>query len=206
MKTQKRKGLAIAAALVCVIGMTTAAYASGFAQRIIGHFQVGGIEITQIEDEFPDHVALSRPGGSTEDVAEPEARTARAVDVASVVSIAEAREALGDDFAIPSLMPAGYERTGCLLHGAGENKTAELQYAGADGDMISILISSGENGIQTSGDVRVRKMDGVEVYYANGIVLWEKGGFTYELYHMGATELDDAAIGGIIGSLTTEAD
>ncbi|MDR0424453.1 MAG: DUF4367 domain-containing protein [Clostridiales Family XIII bacterium] len=225
-KTQKRRGFALAAALICIIGMTTAAYASGMAQMIIAHFKVGDIEITQVVEEGSDtHVTITFPDGQGLDgqgldgQAAPTmqdggamqngsagqddsaALAARAGRNAPSISVSEARDGLGGDFAVPQQMPEGYGLTGCVLHGSGPNKTAELQYSNAGGDMISMLVSAAENGIQTTGDVRMETIGGIEVYYVNGIVLWEYGGFTYELYHMGEGTLDDSDISGIVGSL-----
>ncbi|MDR0382190.1 MAG: DUF4367 domain-containing protein [Oscillospiraceae bacterium] len=196
VKTRKtRKILLIAAALACVVGMTTAAYASGIAQKIIARFQVGGMEITRVEEELPVYEAPAS-GGEEDRTADGGARN---------LSLSEARDGLGGNFAAPRQLPEGYAQTGCVLHGAeGAHKAVELQYGNAGGDLISLLISAGENGIQTTEEVRVRTVGEVEIYYANGIVLWEYDGFTYELYHMGTVDLDDAAIDGMVGSLTTE--
>ncbi|UNK16226.1 hypothetical protein MNQ98_17040 [Paenibacillus sp. N3/727] len=54
----------------------------------------------------------------------------------------------------------------------------------------------GENG---DGSQRKKK-----VYFANGIVIWEYEGFTYELYQMAEKNFNVDAISKIIDSLSTQ--
>jgi hypothetical protein len=79
-----------------------------------------------------------------------------------------------------------------------------VQYA-KEGDVISLLISKGgENGIGTKDEVRTESIAGTTIYFANGIVIWEYDGFTYELYQTAEDGFDSATLGRIIGSMSTK--
>ena len=68
------------------------------------------------------------------------------------------------------------------------------------------MLSKGENGISTTGEVKTETIAGRTVYFANGIVLWEQDGLTYELYQMSEKNFDLKTLGKIIGTMSTEAD
>ena len=116
-------------------------------------------------------------------------------------SLSAAQEATGVSFPVPDRIIDGYSFVNCAVHGE-SSLLLELQYANADsGDIYSMLISDGENGIQTTDEVIIKELAGVDVYYANGIVLWELGGVTYELYQMGGEDFSDDTISGVIASI-----
>ncbi|MHB8063725.1 MAG: hypothetical protein ACYDG2_14010 [Ruminiclostridium sp.] len=68
------------------------------------------------------------------------------------------------------------------------------------------MISKGENGISTTGEVKKETIAGKTVYFANGIVLWGQDGLTYELYQMGGQDFDLNILGKIISTMSTGTD
>lgn len=71
-------------------------------------------------------------------------------------------------------------------------------------ETINFLISKGgDNGISTAGEVTTEIVSGTKVYHANGIVFWEKDGFTVEMYSQ--KDFGSAVLGTIIDSFTAGA-
>ena len=189
-----KKVLSIALVAVCVVAFITTAYATGFVQTIINRFQVGGMEIRQV-DRYDEEVSQPETSG--------EAGTREAGPGAGgrYDSLSAAQEATGVSFPVPERIIDGYSFVNCAVHGE-SSLLLELQYANPDsGDIYSMLISDGENGIATTEEVIIKELEGVDVYYANGIVMWAIGGVTYELYQMGGEDFDDDTISGVITSI-----
>ena len=188
-----KKAFRIALVVVCAVALVTTAYATGFVQTIINRFQVGGMEIRQV-DRYEDvpQIETSDESGSREAGPSADGR---------YDSLDAAQEATGVSFPVPERIIDGYSFVNCAVHGE-SSLLLELQYANPDtGDIYSMLISDGENGIQTTEEVIVKELEGVDVYYANGIVMWALGDVTYELYQMGGEDFSDDIISGIIASI-----
>ncbi|MDR0434399.1 MAG: hypothetical protein LBH21_04955 [Gracilibacteraceae bacterium] len=190
MRKRSKKPVIAAAAALCLIATATTAYATGFAQTVLESFKVGNIAVERV-DQLPDssqtapreETAAGRP-----DVSAPR----------NFAALADAQAAAGVDFPAPSAVP-GYAATGYSLH----NSLLEAQYAheSESGRIYSLLISNSENKIQTADDIRAVTVADTAVYFANGIILWEYGGFTYELYQMGGEDFDVDIIAMLIESL-----
>jgi|GEM_PF-799492 len=117
------------------------------------------------------------------------------------VTIKEAREATHMNFPTPTWLSDHYEYVNSVIQG---DHMVEVQYK-KDPVFMSLLISTGGmSGISTTGEVKTEKIKDTTVYFANGIVIWEYKGFTYELYLMADKDFDNETLGQIIGSLTTE--
>lgn len=191
MKRNVKKTIAIAAALVCLISVfSVTSYGQGIIKSIVGLFHVGNITITQYDKELPDASNIK----STDD-------GERRTGVPESATIEEARDAMGIDFAVPAWLPEGYRYSNSVIH---SKNGVELQYT-KDKNLISLLISKGENGISTTGDVRKKALGGTTVYFANGIVLWEgQDGLTYEMYQMTDKDFDLDTLEKIIGTMTAD--
>lgn len=232
MRTKKWKTVAAtAAALVCLTGVfATTSYAQEMVQSILARFQVGNLQITQYDRELPRTANLTTEQAERAERSEQAERAGKAGQAESGVraeeqaqvgpapvppeqagrvqgtapakmTLDEARSAWGVDFPAPTWM-AEYEFVNCVRHGG---RMVEVQYKNGD-EVISLLISQGgENGIGTTEEVKTETIGGSTVYFANGIVIWEHDGFTFELYQMAENNFDAAAIGNIIASLSTEA-
>lgn len=197
MKNTKWKSLAVSAiAIVCLCGaFSTTSFAQGMIQSILARFQVGNMEITQFDRELPTKVTPA-------EVKKPDSE-ARAIQMEAPpqITVEKARADTGIDFPTPQWLSDHYQFVNCVVQG---KQMIEVQYK-KEGDFISLLISrGGKNGIGTTDEVKTETIDGTKVYFANGIVLWEHQGFTYELYQMTEKDFDTKTLGQIIKSLSSE--
>jgi hypothetical protein len=190
MKKNFMKSIAMATiGVVCLLGgLSTTAYGQEVIGLILARFQVGGIEITQYDKELPEIKSNDKSNTSIIRGSSPKRTT-----------IEEARTVMKKDFPVPIWLPDGYVYLSSVLH---SENGVELQYSKSEGN-ISLLISKGENGISTTGEVKEEIIGGKTVYFANGIVLWEEDGLNYELYHMGE-DLDLDTLRKIINTMTAE--
>jgi hypothetical protein len=185
-----RKSVAIAVlALVCLVGgFSVTAYGKEVIHNIIASFQAGNIEITQY-DKLPEVDAEADGGKKT--VGE---------STAKYTSIEDARSEMGVYFAVPNWLPEGFSYTASILH---SENAVELQYNNeGDGTFFSLLITKGENGIATEGDVKEETIAGQKVYFANGITLWGQDGLNYELYYTGEKDFDREILENMLGNMT----
>jgi hypothetical protein len=195
MKAKKWKSIAVAAAaIVCFCGaLSTTSYAQDMLQSILARFQVGNLEITQYDKELP---AAENSRAQVKEQPAPSERAPRTAP--QPMTLDEARRATGMDFPAPAWLAENYKYVNSVAQG---KQAVEVQYE-KEGEFISLLISKGgENGIQTTDEVRTVTIGGIPVYFANGIVIWAYEGFTYELYQMAETNFSADAVGQIIASL-----
>ncbi len=190
MKKKRVKFIAVfTATLVCLVGIFSAtAYGQEMIQKILARFHVGNMTITQYEKELPK--VESNAGSGKRVASEFKPRNS---------SIEEARSVMEVDFAVPTWLPDGYVYTKSVLH---SKNGAELVYSKGE-SLVSLLITKGENGISTAGEVKSETISGNTVYFANGIVLWGQDGLTYELYQMGEKDFDRDTLGKIISTMST---
>lgn len=194
MKHKKWKSVAVGAlAVICAGGIfSTTSYAHDMLGSIMARFQVGNMQITQYKELPQADVKTSESQPTTN-----ESRTVQ--QAPKKMTLQEARTSLGVDFPVPAWM-ADYTFVNCVVHG---DKMIEVQYE-RNGDIISLLISTGgSNGIGTQDEVKKETIAGTTVYFANGIVIWEYKGFTYEMYQMAKEDLDTQALTKVISSITT---
>ncbi len=195
MKQAKwRKGLIASSLVLCLGGaFSTTSYAHDLFQSIAAKFQVGNMTITKYEGELP--ASYSSPS------AEAEEESGRPIEVQEPASLSvdEARAAIGLNFPAPTWME-GYEYVNSVLHGT---TMAEVQYASGDQSVNLLISTGGENEILTTDEVTTELIDGVNVYKANGIVMWESHGFTVELYAQ--EDFDNVTLGKIIDSFSVGA-
>jgi len=198
MNKKKWTTLAVsAAAIVCLGGVfSTTSYAHGMIESLLARFQVGNMEIKQYK-ELPESTVKT-----TEVNQQAQAARSAPREAPKTLTLKEARAAIGVDFPVPAWLSEHYQFVNCVVQG---EHMVEVQYQ-KDGEFISLLISSGgKNGISTEDEVKKETIGGRTVYFANGIVIWEQEGFTYELYQMGAEESFDAqAVGQMIGTMSTK--
>ncbi|NQX68552.1 DUF4367 domain-containing protein [Paenibacillus alba] len=196
MKKNSWKSIAVAAAaLVCVGGVfSTTSYAQDMIHTIMARFQVGNMEITQYDKELP----VSKVGDPSPESAKETERIER--EAPPAMTLDKAREVMGIDFPAPTWLSDTYTFMNVVSQG---KSMVEVQYEEKDKNLISLLISKGaNNGISTTDEVKTETIKGTKVYYANGIVIWEYKGFTYELYS--GIDFDVEAMSKIIGSLSTK--
>ncbi|SMF84220.1 hypothetical protein SAMN05661091_2554 [Paenibacillus uliginis N3/975] len=198
MKNNKWKSIAVTAAVMVLLFGTfsTTSFAQDMIQSILARFQVGNMEITQYDKELPDtgvnHTDVKVQGNESQ---------GNQIEAPQQMTLKEARVAMDIDFPAPTWLSENYQFLNSVLHG---EKMIEIQYE-KKGEFISLLISRGaNNAISTSEEVKTETIDGKKVYFANGIVIWEYEGFTYELYQMAEENFDTDAIRKIINSLSTE--
>lgn len=192
MKMNKWKAVSVSAfAVVCLLGaFSTTSFAQGMLQTILARFQVGNMEITQYDKELP------ATQSNTQEIEIPIEQKAP-----PQMTLEEARAASKMDFPAPTWLSEHYSYVNTVVQG---EHMVEVQYK-KEKEFISLLISnSGENGIRTTEGVKIETIGGKKVYFANGIVIWEHEGFTYELYQMAEKSFDAATIGNIIESLSTK--
>lgn len=209
MRKHKWKSITVSAVAVIILcgAFSTTSFAQGMIQSILARFQVGNMEITQYDRELPVVKENSSVDNKREEATvgpapvspdSPE-KTQRGV-APKKMTVKEAREALGIDFPTPGWM-SDYQYVNSVIQG---EQMVEVQYAKGD-EIISLLISTGsKNGISTTDQVKIETISGHKVYFANGIVIWEHEGFTYEMYQMAEKDFDNEAIGKIIDSLSVE--
>jgi len=193
MKRSFNKSIAVAVLTgVCLVGgFSTTALGQGIIQSVVGYFQVGNMTITQYDKELPK-IESSAKGD----------KNAVRGNTEQITTIKEARTNMKIDFVVPTWLPEGYKYMKSVMHG---DNAVELVYS-KDENLVSLLLSKGENGISTTGVVKTETIAGKSVYFANGIVLWEQDGLTYELYQMSEKNSDLETLGKIIGTMSTEAD
>lgn len=192
MKKNLRKSVAITViAFVCLVGgFSVTAYGQETIQNILAYFRVGNITITQYEKELPKYEESARDD-----------KKAVTRNTAQNTTVKEARSMMETDFAVPTWMPDGYSYMKSVLHSI---NGVELVYSKGE-SLVSLLISKGENGISTAGEVKREIIGDKTVYFTNGIVLWGQDGLTYELYQMGEPDFDLDTLGKIIGTMSNEA-
>lgn len=115
------------------------------------------------------------------------------------LTLQEARAILGLNFPAPSWL-ADYQYVNTVIHG---DSMAEVQFAQGEKTVNFLISKGGENGIGTTEEVKTEVIKGTTVYFANGIVIWEKNGFTVELYAQ--EDFDTATLEKIIGGFTVGA-
>lgn len=181
----------IGSAVICLGGAFSAtSYAQDMFQSIMAKFEVGNLEITQYDKEIPSAgQSISEEGKGGENVA-------IELPVAAKLTLDEARAELGMNFPAPTWM-ADYEFVNVVLQGT---SMAEVQYNSGDKAVNFLISKGGDNGISTTEEVKTEVINGTKVYFANGIVIWEKDGFTVELYAQ--EDFDQATLGKIIDSFS----
>ncbi|MFS0840320.1 hypothetical protein [Paenibacillus sp. 1P03SA] len=191
MLNKKWKTAAATAAAVIIIGgaLSTTSYAQGMFESILARFQVGNMKIVQTDKE--------RPAPETN----VPARQDKAAESGEIklpeqpkLTVQEARAATGMNFPVPA-WTAGFEYSNTVI----QAKTmVEVQYSQGEKTVNFLISKGGENGIETTGEVKTEVIAGKKVYFANGIVLWEDNGFTVELYAQ--EDFDTASLEKIIKS------
>lgn len=156
---------------------------------------MGNLEITQYDKEIPPASTSFTP---SED-GKSERDGVIELPVSTKLTIDEARSALGMNFPAPDWV-ADYKFENSVLQGT---SMVELQYNSGDKAVNFLISKGGENGIETTEDVKTEVINGTTVYFANGIVIWEEKGFTVELYSQ--TDFDKATLGKIIDSFSVGA-
>ncbi|CAG7641858.1 hypothetical protein PAESOLCIP111_04277 [Paenibacillus solanacearum] len=176
MMTRKWKTAAATAAAIVLIGgvFSTTSYAQGMIQSILARFHVGNMEIVQVDKERPVPANANNSASGQESGAESRV----ALSPQPKRSLQEARVAIGLNFPAPSWM-ADFKYVNTVLQG---KTMVEVQYAQGDKTVNFLISQGGSNGIETTGEVKTAVMNGVTVYFANGIVIWETQGFTVEMY------------------------
>ncbi|SHN60501.1 hypothetical protein [Desulfitobacterium chlororespirans] len=188
MRKNYRKAAAAVIASVCLIGgLSTTAYAQEIFQSVLARCQVGGIEIVQRDKELPE------VSPNTDNTRTPRENTQKSA------TPEEAREAMKVDFKLPVWLPEGFAYANSVIH---TDKAVEIQYA-KDSELISLLISKGENGISTTGEVKKETLAGKTVYFVNDIILWEQDGLNYELYYLGQQDLDNTTLEKLLNTMVS---
>lgn len=196
MKNRNWKSkIIIASVALCLGGVfSTTSYAQELFHSVAARFQIGNMTITKYEKELPPVEAnpvLSESADATVRVTE--------LPVPAKLTVDETRTALGLNFPAPSWL-GEYEYVTTVLHGT---NMAEVQFRSGDKTVNFLISKGGENGIQTTGEVRTELIGQTKVYYANGIVLWESGGFTVEMYSQ--NDFDSVTLGKIISGFAVGA-
>lgn len=192
-KSSWRNAIVIGSAVICLGGAFSAtSYAQDMFQSIMAKFEVGNLEITQYDKEIPSAAQSMTPseeGKGGENVA-------IELPVVAKLTLDEARAELGMNFPAPTWM-ADYEFVNVVLQGT---SMVEVQYNSGDKAVNFLISKGGDNGISTTEEVKTEVINGTKVYFANGIVIWEKDGFTVELYTQ--EDFDKATLGKIIDSFS----
>ncbi|MGG1516532.1 hypothetical protein ABE504_14030 [Paenibacillus oryzisoli] len=184
MTTMNRtwKTATVAVLGVVLIGgvLSTTSYAQGMMQSILAKFHVGNMDIVQVDKELPASAksASAQKQGSETDRVELPPRPTMTVD--------EARTAVGMNFPAPSWM-ADFKYVNTVIHG---KTMVEVQYAQGEKSVNFLISQGGKNGIETTAEVKTEMIDGTQLYFANGIVIWEDKGFTVEMYAMDDFDAD----------------
>lgn len=202
MRKNTWKSIAVTtAALVCLGGaFSTTSFAQDMIQNMMARFQVGNMTITQYDVITPPPAKKEVQPGSEKEAAAQEIANSRQAEKPTVQTLEQARASMGVDFPVPVWLSEQYKLLNAVSHG---KNMSELIYDAKDGNVISLLISQGkENGISTADEVKTETVNGTKVYFANGIVIWAYGGFTYELY--AAQDFDNTALKQIIASMSTK--
>ncbi|WP_340006722.1 hypothetical protein MHH52_03710 [Paenibacillus sp. FSL K6-0276] len=190
-KSSWRNAIVIGSAVICLGGAFSAtSYAQDMFQSIMAKFEVGNLEITQYDKEIPQAAQSITP---SEDAQGGENVTID-LPVPAKLSLDEARTELGMNFPAPDWM-ADYEFVNCVLQGT---SMVEVQYKSGEKTVNFLISKGGDNGISTTEEVKTEVINGTKVYFANGTVIWEKDGFTVELYAQ--EDFDKVTLGKIIDS------
>lgn len=189
----KRKWKTVAAATAAIIflggALSTNSYAQGMIQSILARFQVGNLEIVQYDKELP----VSETVGSVEQDRETGSNVVE-LPIQPKLTLREARLATGMNFPAPSWV-ADYEYVNTVIHG---KAMVEVQFKQEEKTVNFLISQGGENGIGTTDTVKTEVITGKNVYFANGIVIWENEGYTVELYAQ--EDFDSVTLGNIINS------
>ncbi|MBA2937126.1 hypothetical protein HZF08_02285 [Paenibacillus sp. CGMCC 1.16610] len=184
MTTMNRtwKTATVAVLGVVLIGgvLSTTSYAQGMMQSILAKFHVGNMDIVQVDKELPASAknASAQKQGSETDRVELPPRPTMTVD--------EARTVVGMNFPAPSWM-ADFKYVNTIIHG---KTMVEVQYAQGEKSVNFLISQGGKNGVETTAEVKTEMIDGTQLYFANGIVIWEDKGFTVEMYAMDDFDAD----------------
>jgi hypothetical protein len=172
----------ISTAAACVLlvaalfaALSTTAFAQDLIENVLAYFKIGNFEIVQY-DHLPDVNVLPDDNKDTD-----------SEDGMKQGSVADAYMTLDTEFMLPKRLPKGYQYTRCLIY---NDAMVSVQYTAENDDsgfnQLSILITdqkkSSTNGIDTTGVVKTEEIDGLTVYYVNGIFIWLIGDLQYELY------------------------
>jgi hypothetical protein len=208
MKKVNWKSIAVTTgALICLGGaFSTTTFAQDMIQTIMARFQVGNMTITQYDHEEPvvkmkgiDINSDSNTTGAQAALSPVDSTSSREESKPATQTLDQARIAMGVNFPAPTWLSEHFTLMNVVSHG---QKMAELVYDAKDGKVISLLISSGgQNGIGTTEQVKTETISGTKFYFANGIVIWENAGFTYELY--AEQDFDNASLMQIVASMST---
>ncbi|MDU0204608.1 MULTISPECIES: hypothetical protein [Paenibacillus] len=184
MTTMNRtwKTATVAVLGVVLIGgvLSTTSYAQGIMQSILAKFHVGNMDIVQVDKELPaptKNASDQKQGSDTGRVELPPRPT---------INVDEARTAVGMNFPAPSWM-ADFKYVNTVIQG---KTMVEVQYAQGEKSVNFLISQGGKNGIETTGEVKTEMIDGTQLYFANGIVIWEDKGFTVEMYAMDDFDAD----------------
>ncbi|MCR8641121.1 hypothetical protein NV379_00495 [Paenibacillus sp. N1-5-1-14] len=189
MKKKTWKTVTVSAAAVAILSgaFSTTSFAQNIMDSILARFQVGNIQITQYDKEpaAPVNNSASKQatGDASGEIQLPESPN---------LTVDEARAAMGLNFPAPTWL-ADYKYVNTIIQG---KTMAEVQFAKGDKSVNFLISKGGENGIGTTGEVKKEVINGVTVYFANGIVIWENNGFTIELYAQ--DDFDKVTLGKII--------
>ncbi|MCY9662359.1 hypothetical protein P5G65_18070 [Paenibacillus chondroitinus] len=176
------KTAAVAVLGVMLIGgvLSTTSYAQGMMQSILAKFHVGNMDIVQVEKELSvsaNNASAQKQGSETDRVERP---------TRPMMTVDEARTAVGMNFPAPSWM-ADFKYVNTVIHG---KTMVEVQYEQGEKSVNFLISQGGKNGIETTGEVKTEMIDGTQLYFANGIVIWEDKGFTIEMYAMDDFDAD----------------
>ncbi|SEG64475.1 hypothetical protein [Paenibacillus sp. UNC499MF] len=191
MLNKKWKTAAATAAAVIIIGgaLSTTSYAQGMFDSILARFQVGNMKIVQTDKERP--APETNVPAQQDKAAEPGEIK---LPEQPKLTVQEARAATGMNFPVPAWI-ADFEYSNTVI----QAKTmVEVQYRQGEKTVNFLISKGGENGIETTDEVKTEVIAGKKVYFANGIVLWEDNGFTVELYAQ--EDFDTASLEKIIKS------
>ncbi|MDF2723040.1 MAG: hypothetical protein K0Q59_2715 [Paenibacillus sp.] len=173
-KTWKTAAAAVLGVMLIGGALSTTSYAQGMMQSILAKFHVGNMDIVQVDKELPapaNNASAQKQGSDTGRVELPPRAT---------LTVDEARAAVGMNFPAPSWM-ADFKYVNTVVHG---KTMVEVQYAQGEKSVNFLISQGGKNGITTTGEVKTETIDGIRLYFANGIVIWENRGFTVEMYAM----------------------
>jgi hypothetical protein len=168
--------------------LSTTSYAQGMMQSILAKFHVGNMDIVQVDKEHPSPANNASAKKQSPDIGSVE------LPPQPLMTVDEARINVGMNFPAPSWM-ADFKYVNTVIH----SKTmVEVQYV-QDDKFVNFLISQGgKNGIETTSEVKKETIDGTQLFFANGIVIWEDQGFTVEMYAM--EDFDADTLGKIVKS------
>lgn len=194
MKKTKWVSVAVSAfAVVLFSGVfSSTSYGQEMIKNIIARFQVGNMEILQYDKALPN------PTNANEQVTQVQVP---AKEASPKLSLEEARKSAGWDFPVPTWMPGNYQYVNTEIYG---KDMVNVQFKNEKYFLTLLISQGGEVEIGTTDKVRIETIGKNKVYFANGIVIWEKDGVTFEMYQMEEKDFDNETMGKIIDSLSTE--